>query len=67
MATDHAPHGRPEKQGKFFLKAAFGLVGSELALPIMMALVRAGEDAQRGGRLSQRHPGAGSGGGTLEL
>jgi dihydroorotase len=43
VATDHAPHGRPEKQGKTFLNAAFGLVGSEQALPLMMALVRAGE------------------------
>jgi dihydroorotase len=43
VATDHAPHGRPEKQGRSFLEAAFGLVGSEFALPLMMALVRAGE------------------------
>ncbi len=43
VATDHAPHGRPEKQGSSFLSAAFGLVGSELALPLMLALVRAGE------------------------
>jgi dihydroorotase len=43
VATDHAPHARPEKQGSSFLNAAFGLVGSELALPLMMALVRAGE------------------------
>ena len=43
VATDHAPHARPEKQGRSFSSAAFGLVGSELALPLMMALVRAGE------------------------
>lgn len=42
VATDHAPHGRPEKQGGSFQSAAFGFVGSELALPVMMALVRAG-------------------------
>jgi len=45
VATDHAPHGRPEKQGTPFLNAAFGLLGSEFALPLMMALVRAGEMA----------------------
>ena len=43
VATDHAPHARPEKQGSTFSNAAFGLAGSELALPLMMALVRAGE------------------------
>ena len=43
LATDHAPHARPEKQGRSFSSAAFGLVGSELALPIMMSLVRARE------------------------
>jgi dihydroorotase len=43
VATDHAPHARPEKQGSSFLDAAFGLIGSELALPLMLALVRAGE------------------------
>jgi dihydroorotase len=43
VATDHAPHARPEKQGSSFLNAAFGLIGSELALPLMLALVRAGE------------------------
>jgi dihydroorotase len=43
VATDHAPHTRPEKQGRSFASAAFGLIGSELALPVMMALVRAGE------------------------
>jgi dihydroorotase len=43
VATDHAPHGRPEKQGRSFSGAAFGLTGSELALPLLLALVRAGE------------------------
>ena len=43
VATDHAPHARPEKQGRSFSSAAFGLAGSEFALPIMMSLVRAGE------------------------
>jgi dihydroorotase len=42
VATDHAPHARPEKQGRSFSSAAFGLAGSEFALPIMMSLVRAG-------------------------
>jgi dihydroorotase len=43
VATDHAPHGRPEKQGGSFDSASFGLIGSELALPLMLALVRASE------------------------
>jgi len=43
LATDHAPHGQPEKRGHTFSTAAFGLIGSELALPLMLALVRAGE------------------------
>ncbi len=43
ISTDHAPHARPEKTGKPFATAAFGLSGSELALPTMLALVRAGE------------------------
>jgi dihydroorotase len=43
VATDHAPHARPEKQGRPYSGAAFGLVGSELALPMMMSLVRSGE------------------------
>jgi dihydroorotase len=41
VATDHAPHARPEKHGRPFSSAAFGLVGSEFALPIMMSFVRA--------------------------
>ena len=43
VATDHAPHSRPEKHGRSFSSAAFGLIGSEVALPLMLALVRAGE------------------------
>jgi dihydroorotase len=44
VATDHAPHARIEKQGtSSFLSAAFGLIGSELALPTMLGLVRAGK------------------------
>ncbi len=42
VSTDHAPHAAPEKQGSEFAKAAFGLSGSEFALPTMLALVRAG-------------------------
>jgi dihydroorotase len=42
IATDHAPHAAPEKQGSPYTKAAFGLSGSEFALPLMLALVRAG-------------------------
>jgi dihydroorotase len=43
VATDHAPHARPEKLGRSFSSAAFGLSGSEFALPSMMSLVRACE------------------------
>ena len=42
VATDHAPHAAHEKHGKPYTEAAFGLSGSELALPTMLALVRAG-------------------------
>jgi dihydroorotase len=42
VATDHAPHARAEKQGTDFESAAFGLSGLEFALPVMLALVRAG-------------------------
>jgi dihydroorotase len=42
IATDHAPHAAPEKQGSPYENAAFGLSGSEFALPLMLALVRAG-------------------------
>lgn len=43
ISTDHAPHGRPEKEGKPFSSAAFGINGSEFALPTMLALVRNGK------------------------
>ncbi len=42
VATDHAPHAAGDKQGKRFEDAAFGLSGLELALPLTLALVRAG-------------------------
>lgn len=42
VATDHAPHERAVKQGVSFDDAAFGLSGLEFALPLMLALVRAG-------------------------
>ncbi len=42
VATDHAPHASPEKQGSPYDRAAFGLSGLEFALPLMLALVRAG-------------------------
>jgi dihydroorotase len=40
VATDHAPHAEPVKAGSPFTRAAFGMIGSELALPTMLALVR---------------------------
>lgn len=42
IATDHAPHAAEEKQGRDFAHAAMGMSGLELALPICLALVRAG-------------------------
>jgi dihydroorotase len=42
VATDHAPHAQPEKQGRPFMEAAFGLSGSEYALPTMLDFVRRG-------------------------
>lgn len=42
VATDHAPHRDEEKSGTSFASAAFGLSGSEFALPLMLGLVRAG-------------------------
>jgi dihydroorotase len=42
VATDHAPHAAEEKGGRDFATAAFGMSGLELALPLMLALVRAG-------------------------
>jgi dihydroorotase len=42
IATDHAPHARAEKDERDFASAAFGMNGLEFALPLMLALVRAG-------------------------
>jgi dihydroorotase len=42
ISTDHAPHAAIEKQGKSLPAAAFGLSGSEFALPSLMALYHAG-------------------------
>jgi dihydroorotase len=42
IATDHAPHARLEKVETDFEHAAMGMNGLELALPTMLALVRAG-------------------------
>lgn len=42
ISTDHAPHAAIEKQGKSIQAAAFGLSGSEFALPSLMALYHAG-------------------------
>jgi dihydroorotase len=42
VATDHAPHAVFEKAGRSFSAAAFGFSGSEVALPLMLTLVRTG-------------------------
>lgn len=42
VATDHAPHAAPEKRGTTYDRAAFGMSGLEFALPLLLALVRAG-------------------------
>ncbi|MGH2533658.1 MAG: dihydroorotase [Thermomicrobiales bacterium] len=42
VATDHAPHAVPEKQGSAYQDAAFGMSGLEFALPLMLGFVRAG-------------------------
>lgn len=42
IATDHAPHADHEKRGVAYEQAAFGLSGLEFALPLCLALVRAG-------------------------
>jgi dihydroorotase len=42
VATDHAPHALSDKRDCAFEDAAFGLSGLEFALPLMLALVRAG-------------------------
>lgn len=42
IATDHAPHTMSEKTNLPIEKAAFGMSGFEVALPSILALVRAG-------------------------
>ena len=42
VATDHAPHAPQDKEHASFDRAAVGLSGLEFALPLMLALVRAG-------------------------
>ena len=41
VATDHAPHTEDDKAGGF-VKAAFGMVGLETAVPLMLAFVHEG-------------------------
>ncbi len=41
VATDHAPHAESDKTDGSFEKAAMGMSGLEVALPTMLALVRA--------------------------
>jgi dihydroorotase len=41
VATDHAPHSPVEKEVEFE-QAAFGMIGLETAVPLMLELVRAG-------------------------
>jgi dihydroorotase len=41
IATDHAPHGVIDKEVEFD-KAAFGIIGFEIALPLALNLVRDG-------------------------
>jgi dihydroorotase len=42
IATDHAPHALNEKQGMPIDDAAFGMSGFEVALSMILGLVRAG-------------------------
>jgi dihydroorotase len=42
LATDHAPHAAHEKRDIPITNAAFGMIGLEMAVPTMLALVRAG-------------------------
>jgi len=42
ISTDHAPHAMPEKQGRPFSSAAFGMSAFEFALPTMLSFVRDG-------------------------
>jgi dihydroorotase len=41
VATDHAPHTAADKEGGL-IKAAFGMVGLEIAVPLMLSLVEDG-------------------------
>jgi dihydroorotase len=41
VATDHAPHTDKDKEGGL-IKAAFGMVGLEIAVPLMLLLVEEG-------------------------
>jgi hypothetical protein len=41
VATDHAPHSSVEKEVEFE-EAAFGMIGLETAVPLLLELVRAG-------------------------
>jgi len=41
VATDHAPHSAVEKEVEFE-QAAFGMIGLETAVPLVLDLVRAG-------------------------
>ncbi len=42
LGTDHAPHAESEKRETTMERAAFGMIGLEVAIPTMLALVRAG-------------------------
>jgi dihydroorotase len=42
LATDHAPHAAAEKRDTTIEQAAFGMIGLELAVPTMLAIVRSG-------------------------
>ncbi|HQY30884.1 MAG TPA: dihydroorotase [Thermomicrobiales bacterium] len=42
LGTDHAPHAASEKRDVPIQGAAFGMIGLEVAVPTMLALVRAG-------------------------
>ena len=59
VATDHAPHSPVEKDVEFE-QAAFGMIGLETALPLVLELVRAGRaDAGRAGDAHERRAGRG--------
>lgn len=69
IATDHAPHSNLEKEVEFDL-AANGIIGLETAVPLTMALVRAGDlDRRRMVELLSLNPARilGVTGGTLSV